>query len=128
MSGLGAGIQARRTGINSVILEAETEVGGLCRSLTSRTGCDFDFGPKILILDDSDNSADLLSFLGNNCQKYLMQENVYLKQFGLIDFPIQRNLIDLPSDISKLVIDEVKHNTKHNIVRNYRDWLLMHYG
>lgn len=128
MSGLGAGIQARRTGIDSVILEAETEVGGLCRSLTSRTGCDFDFGPKILILDDSDNSADLLSFLGNNCQKYLMQENVYLKQFGLIDFPIQRNLIDLPSDISKLVIDEVKHSTKHNIVRNYRDWLLMHYG
>ena len=48
MSGLGAGIQARRTGIDSVILEAETEVGGLCRSLTSRTGCDFDFGPRFL--------------------------------------------------------------------------------
>ena len=62
MAGLGAGVQAQRLDIESLLLEAEPEIGGLCRSLTSITGCCFDFGPKILILDDSDNSKDILRF------------------------------------------------------------------
>src|SRR5690242_3732014 len=85
MAGLGAGIEAQRKGIDSLILEADGRVGGLCKN-TAIAGCDFDFGPKILILDDSDNSKDILSFLGDNYEKYPMQESVYLDKFGLLGF------------------------------------------
>lgn len=130
MSGLGAGVQAQRSGVSSLVLEAESQTGGLCRSITSKTGCDFDFGPKILILDNSNNSKDILSFLGQNYEKYPMQESVYLKQFGLIGFPIQRNLIDLPREIAQQILNEVEINNGNSksTPNTYKDWLLLHYG
>ena len=129
MAGLGAGVQAQRLGIESLLLEAEPEIGGLCRSLTSITGCCFDFGPKILILDDSDNSKDILRFLNGNYNKYPLQESVYLKEFGLVGFPIQRNLIDLPKETTKQVLSQIELSMKHNVTpATYKEWLLAHYG
>lgn len=128
MAGLGAGIEARRRGINSLILEADTRVGGLCKNATIR-GCDFDFGPKILILDDSANSKDMLSFLGDNYEKYPMQESVYLNKFGLLGFPLQRNLIDLPKNERKIILSEIDSiKDAQHVIKSYRDWLTSNYG
>lgn len=46
MAGLGAGVQAQRLDIESLLLEAEPEIGGLCRSLTSITWLLFRFWSK----------------------------------------------------------------------------------
>jgi monoamine oxidase len=40
MAGLGAGIEAQRQGIDSLILEADARIGGLCKNTTVH-GCDF---------------------------------------------------------------------------------------
>lgn len=128
MAGLGAGIEAQRKGIDSLILEADARIGGLCKNTTVH-GCDFDFGPKILILDDSANSKDILSFLGDNYEKYPMQESVYLDKFGLLGFPLQRNLIDLPEAERTTILSEIESiGTTQRVVNNYRDWLISNYG
>lgn len=129
MAGLGAGIEAQRRDIDSLILEADDAVGGLCRNTTVH-GCDFDFGPKILILDDSDNSKDILSFLGDNYEKHPMQESVYLTEYGLLGFPLQRNLIDLPRHVRDRVCDDIQAIavTSPKTTRSYKDWLISNYG
>ena len=128
MAGLGAGIEAQRYGLNSLILEAASEPGGLCRNTTLH-GCDFDFGPKILILDKSENSTDILSFLEDNYDKYDLIESTYLKQYGLVGFPLQRNLVDLsPSDRQKTLADMKKAQQNPKAVKTYKDWLINNYG
>ena len=58
MAGLGAGVEAHRSGRDSLILEAEAEPGGLCRGITV-AGCRFDrYGPKVLV--ERDSSTDLV--------------------------------------------------------------------
>lgn len=127
-AGLGAGIALEREKAQGLILEKETEAGGLFRNQTVH-GCDFDFGPKILILDESENSKDLLSFLGANYDKYPMRESVYLSEYGLLDFPLQRNLIDLPVDLRNKIINEIKALPIHpSRITSYKDWLVCSYG
>lgn len=127
-AGLGAGVALKRAKVDSLILEGENETGGLCRNQTLH-GCDFDFGPKILILDDSPNSREILSFLGKNYEKYPMQESIYLTEYGLMDFPLQRNLIDLPQPLRKDIIDDIISSEKHpQEIHSYKDWLIHWYG
>lgn len=128
LAGLGAGIEAQRQGLDSLILEADDRAGGLCKN-TTVYGCDFDLGPKILILDDSSNSKDILSFLGDNYEKYPMQESVYTDEFGMLGFPLQRNLIDLPQNQRALIISEIEaaQDQQHGI-ESYSDWLKSSYG
>lgn len=128
MAGLGAGIQAQRLKKDSLILEAGDSPGGLCRNSTVH-GCDFDFGPKILLLDDLDNGKDLLGFLGDNYEKYPVVERVYLSEFGLLGFPLQRHLIDLPLKERSKILDDIKSSiASPRVVKNYKDWLYNGYG
>jgi protoporphyrinogen oxidase len=128
MAGLGAAIEAQRSGLESLVLEADNGPGGLCRNVTV-SGCDFDFGPKILLLNDSDNSQDLLSFLDNNYEKYAVEESVYLSQYGFLGFPLQRHLIDLPINERNKIILEIEEASQHpHPTKSYKDWLLNGYG
>src|SRR3990167_8580885 len=128
MAGLGAGIQAQRDRKDSLILEAAQAPGGLCRNSTVK-GCDFDFGPKVLILYNSDNSKDILSFLGNNYERYDLVENTYLKDFGLLGFPVQRNLVDLPFSERQMALEGIENTVNDTrTVKNYKDWLIKNYG
>ncbi len=128
MAGLGAGVQAQRLGIESLILEASNKVGGLCQN-TTVLGCDFDFGPKILLLDNSEDAEDILSFLQGNYASYPVEESVYLSDFGLLGFPLQRHLIDLPTVERDKVLSSLELVQKNPTqVRNYKDWLRNSYG
>lgn len=126
-AGLGASIEAKRKGISSLTLDAGNEVGGLCRN-TVVSGCDFDFGPKILILDESENSKEILGFLGNNYGRYPMKESVYLDDFGLLGFPLQRHLIDLPKHERGIILSEINKLSSERPIRSYKDWLISRYG
>ncbi|GAA5172392.1 MULTISPECIES: NAD(P)-binding protein [Amycolatopsis] len=128
LAGLGAGVEAQRQGIQSLILEADELPGGLCRS-SKLLGCEFDFGPKILILDESENSADILNFLDGNQEGYPLRENVYLTEHGLLDFPLQRNLVDLPLAERMKILRDIEWAQHHpRPIRSYRDWLVNGYG
>lgn len=128
MAGLGTSIALREAGKDSLILEKDEEMGGLCRN-QNISGCDFDYGPKILLLNDSNNSQEILSFLDGNYEKYPVVESVYLSKYGQVGFPLQRNLIDLPKAERKKIIDDLLLAHKHPLkVLSFKDWLINSYG
>lgn len=128
VAGLGAGVTLKKENRDSLILEKDTVVGGLNRNSTLH-GCDFDFGPKILLLDDSENSKDILSFFGDNYEKYPVVERTYLSQYGLLGFPLQRFLIDLPkTEQAKIISDLNKTQDSPREVKSFRDWLINGFG
>lgn len=126
-SGLGAGIQAQRYGLSSLILEAESSPGGLCRN-TTVGGCDFDLGPKIVLIDDPIEGADLLSYFRNSYDRLPMLEQVYIKEYGFTGFPVQRHLHDLPDTLREDVMKEIDSLSRGTQPRNYEEWLRGLYG
>lgn len=127
-AGLGAGVQAARYGLDSLILESEAAVGGLCRSTTVH-GCDFDYGPKVLVLDDSPVAGELLDFLEGNHERYPMVQQTYLSGIGLVGFPVQRYLVDLPDDERARVLASMAEAwASADHATNYRDWLIGQFG
>lgn len=126
MAGLGAGIALEKKGVPHIILEKAPKLGGLCSS-TTLSGCKFDIGPKILILDESENSKELLSYLGDNWVANPVAESVYISDYGFMAFPLQRNLIDLPKKLRLEMVDDIV-NTKPRPVNSFKDWLANSYG
>ncbi len=128
VSGLAAGIELKKCGNDCLILEKEKSAGGLCRTIKVG-GCDFDFGPKILILDDSENSKKVLSYLKGNYNKYPISESVYLNEYGFLKFPLQRHLYCLPDkEKNKILRDIEKSMQAPKLVTNYKDWLENGFG
>jgi len=128
VAGLGAGVLLNKEKKDSLILEKDSVVGGLNRNSTLH-GCDFDFGPKILLLDESENSKEILSFLADNYEKYPVVEGAYLSKYGLLGFPLQRYLIDLPQvEQEKIIKDLNKAKNKPRKVKSFKDWLINGFG
>jgi UDP-galactopyranose mutase len=128
VAGLGVSIALEKRGKKSLVLEKDGVPGGLNRSETIQ-GCGFDFGPKILILDNSENSQEILGFLEGNYKKYPMQESVWLKNYGLVGFPLQRYLVDLPGEIRSKIIESVRRVREHpRQVNSFKDWLVNCFG
>lgn len=129
VAGLGAAITLRRNGVkNTLVLEKEKTAGGLCRSITLY-GCDFDIGPKILLLDDSENSKEILSFLNGNYEKYPVVERTYLSRYGLLGFPLQRYLVDLPKKERRKILESIETSRQFpKEVKSFKDWLINGFG
>lgn len=128
ISGLGAGIALNKKGKDSLIIEKDSSPGGLNKNLTI-SGCDFDYGPKILLLDHTQNSNEILSFLGDNFEKYPVVERTYLSRYGLLGFPLQRFLVELPNEERIKIISDLKNTKTTNLKpKNFRDWLINGFG
>lgn len=128
MAGLGAGVEFQRQNRQSLILEKAVSPGGLCRSQTTGK-CNFDYGPKILFLDNSKNSKQILSVLNGNFKKYPVAESVYLSKYGLVGFPLQRYLVDLPYSVRKKILDDLlKAQINPREVKSFKDWLINTFG
>lgn len=128
ISGLAAGIEFKKDGQSCVILEKENEPGGLCQSV--KVGeCEFDFGPKILLLDDSENSKTILSYLDGNYLQYPISEGTYLSEYGLLGFPLQRYLYCLPEVEKKKILDDIEKIRKSpKEITDYKAWLINAFG
>lgn len=128
MAGLGAAIALKKSGEKDfLVLEKNSRYGGLF-SNTFMDGCDFDMGPKILLLDESKTAKEILSFLGSNFEKHPVVESVYLKDLGLLNFPLQRHLIELPGKVRNKVIKEITNRKENSSYQNFKDWLIKNYG
>ncbi len=128
MAGLSAGIALKRAGFNPLILEKEKYPGGLFSSSITG-GCDFDFGPKILLLDKSPYREEILSYLKGNFENYPVKESVYLSKYGFLPFPLQRHLIDLPGEERERIMESLKQS--QDFPKNsysFKDWLINNYG
>lgn len=127
LAGLGAGIEAQSRSRDSLILEAAPTPGGLCRGITV-AGCMFDrYGPKVIV--ERPTSQELVQALGANVERHELREFVYASGLGLIGFPVQRHLVELPRTVRETVLAELSAaRQKSDEIRNYRDWLLNLYG
>ena len=128
LAGLGASIALKKQGYDPIILEKSDRPGGLFTNY-SIEGCDFDFGPKLLILDDSENSQEILSYLDDNYEQYPIEESVYLKKYGILRFPLQRYLIELPEKERNKAIKSLQYAQENpREILNFKDWLIQNYG
>jgi protoporphyrinogen oxidase len=128
MAGLGAGVEARRCSIESLIVEEQPWTGGLCRG-TEVLGCEFDRGPKVLVPGDPAVMAQLLGYLHGDHATYPLRQQTYLTRAGMVGFPVQRHLADLPGRERDLVLADMQAAWERPVpVHNYRDWLLNAYG
>lgn len=131
MAGLGAAIALNKQGRRgqTLILEAEYRVGGL-NSTTQVAGCDFDMGPKILLLDESENSQEILSYLGDNVKKYPIVEKVFLRSLGTyLDFPLQRYFVELPLGMRRHCLESFRVAQENpREIKSFKDWLINGFG
>lgn len=128
MAGLGAGVEARSSSRESLILESQAWTGGLCRG-TRLHGCEFDRGPKVLVPGDPEVTARLLGYLAGGHGTYPLRQQTYLTGTGLVGFPVQRHLADLPAGERQRILADMHAAWSQPVpVRNYRDWLLNAYG
>lgn len=126
-SGLGAGIETQSRGRDSLIVDEASAPGGLCRGITV-AGNKFDrYGPKVVV--ERPSSRDLVQLMGPNSKRQDLHEVVYHSDFGLIGFPVQRHLVELPIEQRELVLSELHRiDVRSADIRSYRDWLLHSYG
>lgn len=130
LSGLGAGITLSKhlPEKDIAVFEKNSTPGGLFGSFRLKNCC-FDFGPKILLLNKSKYKNELLSYLKNNYEKYPVRESTYLSGFGLLGFPLQRFLVDLPQSEQNKIINNLNFNqTENKKINNYQDWLINNFG
>ena len=125
LAGLGAGIQARKLGYETLILEKENFAGGLF-SNNSLDGCDFDYGPKILV--DTPNTQKILSFMKSDFVRYPHAERAYLSEYGLLNFPLQRNLHEFPTEEKDKILSSLLNYSSTDQITNFREWLIYNYG
>lgn len=128
ISGLAAGIEFKKNGQSCLVLEKENKPGGLCQRV--KVGeCEFDFGPKLLLFDDSENSKEILSYLNGNYSQYPVSESTYLSEYGLLGFPLQRYLYRLPKNEKKKILDDIEKVRKSpREITNYKAWLINAFG
>jgi protoporphyrinogen oxidase len=128
MAGLGAAIKLNKKSKQTLILEASNNVGGLNTSMVV-CGCNFDIGPKILLLDDSKNSKEILNYLDGNYEKYPVIEKVYISKYGFVGFPLQRHLVDLPYEARQEMLKSFREAQKNpRGVKCFKDWLYNGFG
>ncbi|WP_342676755.1 protoporphyrinogen/coproporphyrinogen oxidase [Methanofollis sp. UBA420] len=123
----------RERGEDVVVLEAEPEYGGLCRSKTI-DGFTFDTGGSHIIFSrDAGALAFMKEALGQNRTERHRNTKIFYKG-KYVKYPFENGLADLPKDDLFLCINEfVKTLIKAekgelSAPRNFREWIVHTFG
>lgn len=126
---IGAGISglaiAKALKKDFLILEADSRIGGMCKSIKKGDFC-WDYGGHFLHFKDETIFNELKPFLdSNHCLKVVKNTKIFFKD-SFIDFPFQHNIIQLSSeDFAKckkdyLIANKIKSNNfKENIINQF---------
>lgn len=96
----------------SVVIEAEAELGGLCRTVTTPDGYSYDLGPHILFSRDPELLDEMTGVLGDNWHER-PRENRILLDGRLVGWPLENHLGDLPPEVrARCLRDYVDHATR----------------
>src|SRR4030042_7038604 len=97
LSGLNAGYQASLRGLDYVICEQESEVGGLCKTI-KREGFSFDYSGHLLHLKDPYFKFLVRNLLRKNLKTHRRRFCIYSR--GVFPpYPFQANLRNLPPKV-----------------------------
>ena len=127
IAGLGAAQTYKKKGLGAVILEKDSDFGGLCGSFTINNYT-FDrfvhlsFAKEKEVLDIFNESAgNIITHIPN---PYNIYNRIWIKH------PAQNNLYPLPEEEKQLIINDFLNRPEADLanVNNYEDWLRMQYG
>ncbi len=117
LSGLSA---AYHMGGGYKLLEREGEVGGLCRSVTTR-GYTFDLAPHIFFTASQYVNGLVNELLNGDLIKQRRRAYIYTRG-TYVEYPFEVNLHGLPQDVIDECIEGARH--KPNIQpRNFMEWI-----
>lgn len=131
LAGLSTAWYLQEKGIDCIILEKNSQAGGLCRS-QKRKGFIFDYGGHLLHFRHKDKSAyDFVrNLLGTNLVKH--ERNSYIRCFNCdIPYPFQANFLKLPDKIVQDCLEglkSVERNCQKNRYANFKAWAYAYFG
>ena len=131
LAGLSAAWHLQRRGLDCLIFEKESEVGGLCRS-KKIGGFTFDCDGHLLHFKHRYTFDLVKSLLRNNLVKH--QRSAWIYSYGKFTrYPFQANLYGLPKSVVQdclLGFIEVYNNGYKKTNNNYsfRDWIIQTFG
>jgi protoporphyrinogen oxidase len=117
LSGLSA---AYHSGSDYIVLEREGEVGGLCRSITTR-GYTFDLAPHIFFSGSQYVNGLVNELLNGDLVKQRRRAYIYLHG-SYVEYPFEANLYGLPQQIIDACIDGARHIPDMQ-PRNFMEWI-----
>jgi protoporphyrinogen oxidase len=133
LSGLTLARLLHEKGEGVVVLEAELEYGGLCRSKINN-GFTFDIGGSHIIFSrDAEVLAFMRRMIEGNEQQNSRKTKIYYKQ-NYVKYPFENGLSDLPQDdrffcineFIKTLIDVEKKGLAPP--KNFREWIYYTFG
>ena len=117
LSGLSA---AYHMGSGYKVLEREGEVGGLCRSVTTR-GYTFDLAPHIFFTSSQYVNGLVNELLNGDLIKHRRRAYIYTNG-TYVEYPFEVNLHGLPRDVIDECIEGARHRPDIQ-PRNFMEWI-----
>lgn len=102
------------------LLERETQVGGLCRSININ-GYTFDYAPHILFTRNPYTRDLFKKLLGDNLETHTRRAYIYMKE-TYVKYPFEANLYPLPEKIKKECIQGVQNKPDFEPT-NFKEWI-----
>jgi len=128
MAGVGAAHRLRREGVDAVLYDKNSYVGGHTISLRYEGGFVFDIGPHVSFTKDERIQGLFAESVDGAYETHPYQFSNYW-QGHWVGHPAQTNLHGLPADvIVKVISDFVEQGSRQEEIKNYEDWLRVAYG
>lgn len=109
------------------IIEKEDTLGGLCRTLKTDNGIEYDIGGHVIFGEQS-AVKDMLEMLDGNYSEY-ERNNKVIYNGRLLDYPFENGVWELsPEERFELGKDYLCRGNKNIPPTNFRDWLITKYG
>lgn len=132
LAGLSAGYHARLKDLEYEIFEADSVVGGCCRSI-ERDGFCFDYSGHLLHLKDPYFQGLVRELLADNLN--IITRNAVIYSHGAVTrYPFQANLFGLPAEVVReCLLEFVKayygnEDLPTREYRTFRDWIVAKLG
>jgi len=110
---------------NYLILEKESQAGGLCRSIKTK-GYTFDYAPHIFYTQNDYVLSLVNKLLENNLLQQDRRAFIYLKDI-YVKYPFEANLSVLPKNVISECIDGVL-NREDKKPKNFKEWIYATFG
>ncbi len=129
LTGLSTAYHLEQAGcFDYVLLEAEDEVGGLCRSLF-QDGFTFDYTGHLLHLHDAYARDLIFSCYPQECFEHIHRKAAIFSHGVATKYPFQSNLHGLPVDVIVDCIESfVARPSADRQPTTFRDWVLQSFG
>ncbi|MEM7435526.1 MAG: FAD-dependent oxidoreductase [Myxococcota bacterium] len=109
-----------------LIVEAEPEIGGYCRTV-KRDGFTWDYSGHFFHFRDPEIEADLVSRMTGRVLRVERASRIWYAN-SLIDFPFQRHLHQLPPDEYEQCVRDLEARDESRSIGNFKDMLYARYG